>query len=290
MTGDIRDQPRIDHEDILALNFIRRDPPFIFRPYFRNGLRSRIMAVLAPTDVRRESRGTTVDGVRIFPRARPVKMLRIFRARFETLAQALEETRRLKVVERHLAPDFIARSLEFYVDYRRPGRSEILLCGLQDYVCGVALDPWQCQRPDSLATLYRRLRAETDALDWSSFRNRLQERLATFTGRVRRMLTTDGLLPDLAGARNLLVTATADLCLVDINNIHPLDDGERVPVDDKGYPVLDKSIEALDRIDRHLLGGRGLSAEGAYRKYFTPSRRARVRTLERAFQRRSPGL
>lgn len=289
MTIDIRDRDRIDHADVVALNFIRADPPFVFRQHFRNGLRSRLVAVLPTGDVRRERQGVMLDGVRVFPRARPVKMLRIFRTRFESLEQALEEARRLRAAERHLTPDFIARSAEFYVEYRHDGRRDILLCGLQEYVAGVALDPWQVEGPADLDLLQRRLRDHGPVPPPEVFRRRVRERVAAFAVRVRRMLAADGLLPDLAGARNLLVTAVPELRLVDINNISRIRWEPPIPLDDRGYPVLDKSIEALDRLERGLLGGPGLAHEAAYRPFFHPARRRQVTELERRFRLRWPG-
>jgi hypothetical protein len=285
MATDIRDLDRIEHADILALNFIRSDAPYVFRRHFRNGLRSRIIEVLEPQAVALECRGTIVDGVRCFPRARPVKMLRIFRTRFADLDQALGETRRLKAVEAHLAPGFIAASSEFYVDYRCGRRRQILLCGLQDYIHGVALDPWQAGCRQYLTGLQRRLVDETgEALPPEAFGRRLLEELDAFVTRVQRLMHGTGLVPDLAGTRNLLVTGDGRLHLVDINNIHPLNFGETVPLDDKGYPVMDKSIEALDLLARHLLRRDELRQTAAWRIFFTAERRSRVRAAEGRFR------
>ena len=280
---DIRDCGRIEHADIIALNFIRPHPPYIFRPHFRSGLRSRILEMLSPDAVEREQGGVMVDGLRCFPRARPIKMLRIFRRCFHDLGDALEETRRLKIVEGHLGPDFIARSSEFYVDYRCGRSRQILLCGLQDYISGVALDPWQADGAGYIDGLERRLRGTASGGAPAMFRGRLLDQVAKFTACIRSMMDADGLIPDLAGARNLLVTVDARVCLVDINNIHPVSFGPQVPLDDKGYPVMDRSIEALERLDRHLLGRSILAADAAYRIFFSPVRRRRVKDCQARF-------
>ncbi|MBW1647961.1 MAG: hypothetical protein JRJ72_07605 [Deltaproteobacteria bacterium] len=281
---DIRDCDRIEHAAILALNFIRDDAPYVFRRHFRTGLRSRIIEVLEADAAARETAGVVADGVRCFPRARPVKMLRIFRTRFADLEQGLHETRRLKRVECWLAPAFLAASEEFYVDYRCGGRRQILLCGLQDYVHGAALDPWQAAGPGFLERFHRQLKEEAGArMEMTVFGERLRENLDAFVTAVRRLMEREKILPDLAGVRNLVVNAEARLRLVDINNIQDLDFGDAVPLDDKGYPVLDKSLEALDLLAFHLLGRRDLRDDEALRRFFTPDRRARVEAAARRF-------
>ena len=142
MILDIRDKPRLNHSDILQLNFIRSAGPFVFKRYYRSGLRSHIMGVLRLEDVKKEKEGITKNGVRWFPKAKPVKMLRIFRTRFGCLEDAMQELNRVKLVEKYLAPAYMARSNEFLVDYRVHGKYETLLCGLQEYVEGEILDPW----------------------------------------------------------------------------------------------------------------------------------------------------
>ncbi|MEE4608456.1 MAG: hypothetical protein V2L15_06180 [Desulfobacteraceae bacterium] len=281
---DIRDCDRIQHADILALNFIRGDAPCVFRRHFRTGLRSRIIEVLDADAAARETRGVMVDGVRCFPRARPVKMLRIFRTRFVDLAQGLHETRRLKRIERWLAPEFLAASEEFYVDYRWGGRRQILLCGLQDYIHGVALDPWQAAGPGYLERLHRQLVEETGTrMGVTPFKERLRENLNGFVSAVRNLMEQEQILPDLAGVRNLVVDADGRLRLVDINNIQDLDFGDAVVLDDKGYPVLDKSLDALDLLLFHFLGRRDLRRDEVLGRFFTPDRRVRVEAAARRF-------
>jgi hypothetical protein len=282
--SDIRDCDHIQHADILALNFIRRDAPYVFRRHFRTGLRSRIIEVLETDAVARETEGVMVDGVRCFPRARPTKMLRIFRTRFADLEQGLRETRRLKRVERWLAPMFVAASQEFYVDYCCGGRRQILLCGLQDHVHGAALDPWQASRAGYLEQLYRRLVDETGTrMKAASFQKRFRASLEAFVAAVRGLMDRERVLPDLAGVRNLVVDADSRLRLVDINNIQDLALGDAVALDDKGYPVLDKSIEALDLLAFHFLGRRDLRDDGLIGCFFTPERRTQVEAVARRF-------
>lgn len=277
---DIRDCDRIEHADIRALNFIREDAPYVFRRHFRTGLRSRIIEVLEADAVTRETRGVMVDGVRCFPRARPVKMLRIFRARFEDLAQGLRETRRLKRVERWLAPEFVAVSEEFFVDYRCGGRRQILLCGLQDHVHGAALDPWQAVCPGYLERIHGQVEDETGTrMGFAQFEQRLKANLDAFVTAVRRLMEREKILPDLAGVRNLVVDMDARLRLVDINNIQDLVFGDTIVLDDKGYPVLDKSLEALDLLACQFLGRHDLRDDARLAIFFAPDRKARVEAL-----------
>jgi hypothetical protein len=282
--SDIRDCDRIQDADILALNFIRGDAPYTFRRHFRTGLRSRIVEVLDAGAVARETRGVMVDGVRCFPRARPLKMLRIFRSRFVDLDQGLRETRRLKRVERWLAPAFVAASEEFYVDYRCGGRRQILLCGLQDYVHGTTLDPWQAVAPGYLERLHREFVDETGVRTMlAPFRQRIRETVDAFVTALRTLMERENILPDLAGVRNLVVDTDIRLRLVDINNIQDLEVGDAIVLDDKGYPVLDKSIEALDLLAFHLAGRGDLREDAFLAPFLTPHRRARVEALARRF-------
>jgi len=95
-----------------------------------------------------------VEGITWFPRVKPLRMLRIFRTRFGSLADAEAEVRRVKAIETYLVPDHLARSEEFLVDYVTGGQRETLLCGLQEFVEGEILEPWsaldrECSSPFS---------------------------------------------------------------------------------------------------------------------------------------------
>ena len=71
-----------------------------------------------------------------------MRMLRIFRRRFEHPDEILGEIERFRIVEKYLTSRFVAVSEEFVVDYRCGGIRDVLLCGLQEYVEGEQLDPW----------------------------------------------------------------------------------------------------------------------------------------------------
>ena len=78
MSEDIRDKAVITHSDVLKLNFIASDTPYVFRRHYRQGLRSHVMEVLHPDDFRLESSGTMIDGTKWYPKARPIKIFRLF--------------------------------------------------------------------------------------------------------------------------------------------------------------------------------------------------------------------
>jgi hypothetical protein len=261
--ADIRRRSGLDHADVAALNFIRDTGRFHFRRHGRSGLRSHVMEVLRVEDLALERFGQPDAGVRRFPRARPVAMLRLFRAAFADVAEALAEIARLRIVERYLGRDQVAASREFIVAYRLGGRSVPMLCGLQEYVEGEVLDPWGCApRP-----LEGAARAGAER----------------FVAAVRRLLEESGLIPDLAGVGNLLRVAGGGVKLVDINNISPLSLTAEIHLDDKGYPVGDKSVEALYRLECHFLGRCGLGEDRLYRHFLDPRRCAAVARLHRSF-------
>ncbi len=288
MVQDIRDKPAIGHEDVVGLNFIRAESPYLFRRHFRQGLRSHIMEILQRSDVAAENGGIVVDGVRRFPRARPDFMLRIFRARLQTLEQALAEIGRVKVVETFLGPDCIAESCEFLVDYRGPAGCGIMLCGFQAYTEGEILDPWGLLDHGPLfPTLYQSLhkageRSGAHRRDWI---RTAQGKGRHFIQAVKRMIAEVRHVPDLAGAGNIVMTKAGQVKLVDINNISPVVFGDEIFLDDKGYPVCDKSIEALALLEQKVTGQATAGDEEPYRFFLAPERRRRVKHQEELFYR-----
>jgi hypothetical protein len=284
---DIRDRAFLQHADVAGLNFIRADGSYVFRRHHRSGLRSHILELLRPADVARESTGVVVGGLRRFPRARPLKMLRIFRRRFTDRRQALEEIRRLRMLESFLTAGNLASSCEFIVEYHRQDRSETLLCGLQEYVRGVAIDPWSAWDP-SVPEYFLRDLLQSACLAANRPRPPLagvRRDASRFIGRVRAMIDTAGCIPDLAGVRNLLLTASGRVRLVDINNISDVHLDDRIRLDDKGYPVGDKSIEALALLEQKLLGREIDRRDPLYAHFLQPDRMVRVRELDAQFHR-----
>jgi len=284
--ADIRDKPYIGHEDVIGLNFIRADGPYFFRRYYRNGLRSHVMEVLLAADVKKETQGVVIDGVPRFPRARPLKMLRLFRRRFRHVEEVLDEIKRVKIIEQYLTPAQMAKSNEFVTEYRISGRQDTLLCGLQEFVPGEGLDPWHPVRLKEVPEIIRSMkngpgafpeRTETELI------RRFQNSVENFIRSIKTMILKADHIPDLAGEGNLLLTPSGGIKLVDINNISKVSFTKDIYLDDIGYPVCDKSIEALSLLERHLLGRPPDMTEAIYRHFLDPIRVQRVRDLDRSF-------
>ncbi|MCD6196981.1 MAG: hypothetical protein J7K15_00210 [Deltaproteobacteria bacterium] len=287
MPEDIRDKPYLLHKDILGLNFIRDPGIYLYRRHYRSGLRSHIMQVLNPEDVEKENKGIIIDGLRWYPRAEPLKMLRIFRKRFDTLEDAEEELKRVKIIQTYLASDYLARPGEFLVDYSRHGKCEILLCGLQEYVQGQILDPWGLLNRDHLASLRHDMgfdNTEGSARISDQWIRGVRERADNFIKKLKQMIAETGRVPDLAGAGNLILTRSGNIKLVDINNVSRVSFDSIISLDDRGYPICDKSIEALSLIEQKLLGRFSLRTDPIYDTFLDPERVKEVRALDEEFQ------
>ena len=275
----------------MRLNFIGARGRCVFRRYYRQGLRSHIMEVLDPAAVLEEKRGILHKGIRWFPRARPIGMLRIFRTRFNNLGQAVMETRKLKLVEKYLGRSFFAVSSEFIADYFPADRRDFILCGLQEYVQGRELDPWRPINADEIRAMVfdgGRISSEAAAVFAAETITKLTHNAGRFIAAIKKMISASGHVPDLAGVRNILFTPAGDIKLVDINNISKVSFAAEIAVDDKGYPVCDKSIEALARIEQYLLGRRIDRREKIYRTFLDPVRMKEVQIIEKAFRRAMP--
>jgi hypothetical protein len=286
MAEDVRDQAHLNHDDMLSLNFIRDSGTYFYRRHYRQGLRSHIMEVLGAEALENETRGIIIEGSRHYPRAEPVKMLRIFRTRFNTLREAEEELKRVRIITAYLAPDHLGQPGEFLVHYVMGGKGEILLCGLQEYVKGEILDPWSLLDSDHLAGTFCDMGFE-DSENADMKRDRwlrsVREQARSFVGKLRQMIAEAHYVPDLAGIGNLLVTRTGNIKLVDINNISRVSFDSQITLDDRGYPVCDKSIEALSLLEKKLLGRADHEADPIYRVFLDPERMKEVRAAEKAF-------
>jgi hypothetical protein len=284
--GDIRDRAIIAHEDVVGLNFIRNTLPVRFRRHFRCGLRSHIMEVLDPQSLRNEVDGIISEGIRRFPVAKPIAMLRIFRTKFTSRHQITTEIKKLRIAESFLAPAHLAMSNEFVVTYRLDAKTDLLLCGWQEYVDGVALDPWgDWDNKNLAAEVQQKYHSHNTA-----FRHRttdlgrhLQNQGRSFVEALKQMIDQRRMIPDLAGARNILITAEGGIKLVDINNISPVEYTTDIHLDDKGYPVCDKSIEALWLLEQKLLGRTNERKEAVYAKFLQPQRMRKVAKIDARF-------
>ncbi len=286
MTIDIREKSYISHEDIIDLNFIRKPGTYVFRKYYKQGLRSQIMEVLDPIDFQKQTKGESINGILCFPWATPLKMLRIFRTTFNSLKEAFQEIEKLKIVEKYLPSDSYAKSIEFIVDYIRHGKRDFILCGLQDYVAGEVLNPWDLIHINHLADLFTSFRfngKNHSTMTTEQFILTVQKNAEKFIDSVKIMILETEYVPDLAGVENLLLTARGEIKLVDINNISKVSFGPEIRIDDKGYPVSDKSIEAISILEEKLLDRPIDMTETLYRTFLTPQRMKDVQDLEDKF-------
>lgn len=286
MTEDIRDKQSLTHEDILGLNFVRAPGIYVYRRHYRAGLRSHIMEVLSPEEVEQEKKGMIRDGFRWFPSAKPVKMLRIFRTRFNNLQEAEEELKKVKIIETYLSPDHLARSDEFLVDYTKNGQRKILLCGLQEYVEGEILNPWGPLNKEHLVLLLGRMASEKGSpfsLLAEKWIQGIHKSAKGFIKKLKKIIIEKNHVPDLAGVGNLLITRSGDIKLVDINNISTVSFDKAIYLDDRSYPVCDKSIEALFLLEKGLLGKSIGNKNHCFKIFLDPERMRRVTEAERKF-------
>ena len=286
MIKDIRDKAHIRHEDIIELNFIRKPGAYVFRKYHKQGLRSQIMELLDPDDVIKQNKGEIINGILFFPRAIPLKMLRIFRTRFDTLSDVFEEIRRFKLIEKYLPSDSYAKSEEFIVDYIWNGNRDVIVCGLQEYVTGEALNPWETTGINQLANFFAGIsnsKVNSLGMTVDQLVTRFRKNVENFVNSVKKMILEANYVPDLAGLENLLVTPGGAIKLVDINNVSRVSFGPDISLDDKGYPVCDKSIEAISILEQKLLDKPIDNTETLYKIFLDSLRMKDVSDLEENF-------
>ena len=288
MSKDVRDTPYLNHNDVVGLNFIRNPSRYCFRRHYRAGLRSHIMEILDPESIERERKGVVLDGLRRYPRPEPLRMLRIFRIRFQSIGDAEEEVKRVKIVQAYLAPDYVANSEEFLVDYTINEKREILLCGLQEYVGGEVINPWSAFDRAHLISLFHRmgLRArENTEKEIDRWIDSVRGKAQVFTRRIKQMIIEADHVPDLAGVGNLILTRSGHLKLVDVNNISQVFFDPMIRLDDRGYPVCDKSIEALYLLESKVAGQSPQKGDRIYETFMDPERMNVVMELDRRFHR-----
>ena len=286
MTKDIRDKAHISHEDIIELNFIRKPGAYVFRKYHKQGLRSQIMEMLDPDDVIKQNRGEIINGILFFPWAMPLKMLRIFKTRFDSLTDVFEEIRKVKIIEKYLPSDSYAKSEEFIVDYIWNGNRDFILCGLQEYVAGEILNPWETTGINQLENLFAGIsvnRRNALGMTTEQLVTRFRKRVENFIKSVKKMILEASYVPDFAGVENLIITSEGGIKLVDINNISRVSFGPDIRLDDKGYPVCDKSIEAISILEQKLLDRPIDKTETLYKIFLDPQRMKEVSVLEEKF-------
>lgn len=279
--NDIRDQTCLSGNAVQKLNFITDSDRYIFRKYYRSGLRSHIFEILTAEDVLKETQGWDMDGIRMFPRARPKKMFRILRNKFKSKEEIFREIKKYHILLKFLGPKFIAESDEFIVDYTGTGTTQIVLCGLQEYIEGEMLDPWRLFGEDYLRDLFKFNMHEDSQIQ--RLVRKIQKNIAKFVKRTRHMITDTGYIPDLAGVGNLILTPDGSLKLVDINNIVKINFSDTILIDDKGYPSCDVSVEVLSILGRDILHKDICMDDPLYRVFLSPERRIKIKALEKEF-------
>jgi hypothetical protein len=210
-------------------------------------------------------------------------MLRIFRTRFRNLREAEEELARFKIVEIYLAPRHMARSNEFLVDFASRGKTEPILCGLQEYMEGETINPWNRLDDEELASLRKRMLEPEMLNSQKAWITDVRARAGEFVQRLKELISKAGYVPDLAGSGNLILTPSGLIKLVDINNISRITPDSSIPLDDRGYPVCDKSVEALSMLEKNLAGRPLDPDDEIYKVFLDPVRMEKVRVLEREF-------
>ncbi len=280
---DIRDRSYLTETEILNLNFINDSSNYIFRKYYRSGLRSHVLEILTAEDVLKETQGEITQGVRMFPRAKPKKILRILRNRFKNKEAVFQEIKKYHLLVKFLGPEFIAKSEEFIVDYTGTGKNQIILCGLQEYIEGEILDPWGLCDKNFLSVLFKSSTGNDYQL--SVVVKKARANIATFVKRIRQMIAKTGYIPDLAGFGNLILTLDGNLKLVDINNIVKIKLNNSILIDDKGYPSCDVSVQVLSILDKDILQKNIEIDDPLYKLFLSPPRRVKVKTLEKKFYR-----
>jgi hypothetical protein len=244
------------------------------------------MEILNPEDVAKEKNGILKDGLLWFPRARPLAILRVFRTRFSHLEEARKELQRVRIIESYLAPDHLGKPSEFLVSYKLQGKHQILLCGMQEYVDGEVLDPWSPLDKDHLLAFLTRMNLKIEERSEAFYEQWLQslyENTEHFVSKLKQMIGHDGHIPDLAGVGNLLITKAGHIKLVDINNLSSVTFGSEIFLDDRDYPVCDKSVEALSLLEKKLLNRRLVEEDPLYENYLKPERMNKVKRLVRSF-------
>ena len=114
---------------------------------------------------------------------------------------------------------------------------------------------------------------------------RVRETTARFVDSAKKMILEANIVPDFAGVANLLVTPAGNIKLVDINNISPVTFEKTIRLDNKRYPVCDKSVEAISMLEQNLLERPIDRSEKIYKTFLEPQRMKDVVDLEEKFHR-----
>jgi hypothetical protein len=168
------------------------------------------------------------------------------------------------------------------------GNRDFILCGLQEYVAGEILNPWETTGINQLENFFAGIninRHNTLKMTTDQLVTRFRKKVENFIKSVKKMILEANYVADFAGLENLLVTPGGDIKLVDINNVSRVSFGPDISLDDKGYPVCDKSIEAISILEQKLLDKPIDKNETLYKIFLDPLRMKDVSNLEEKFHR-----
>ncbi len=254
---DIRDKQRLEHEDIIGLNFISDNAPYIFEFHYEQGLRSHIIRLLDPQDCRARDKGIEKDGIKTYPRPTPNYILRIYKSSIDP-EEAIGEIKKLNEIKKYMM-ESVAHSDEFVVSYKKEEHYEPIFCGFQEYIEGEVVDPWFCIP--------------------KTYGESFPKKTNKFINRVKDTIKNTGYIPDLAGIGNIIYNKDRGLVLTDINNINVVDYSDEIFLDNKGFPIIDTSVEALYNLETVVNGS--AQPEKLYEHYLEENRKTKCMSIRK---------
>lgn len=276
---DIRDIKHATPEEITDLNFLHLTDQYVLRRHNYQGLRSHVFQILKTDDVRKANEGVIKEGIKKYPQATPLNILRIMRKKFKSLDDVLAEIRKYKLIEKYFDADSYAKSQEIVVDYNHGGKNKVMLIGIQDYVEGFRLNPWS-----TIIGLHI-----VDFLKISGIKNidetvsQIRKNVADFVQLLKDFILKTRHIPDLAGIGNIMLKRDGTIVLVDINNISEVSFSDHIYVDDFGYPIVDRSIEAIFCLDKFSMPDEYDRNCFLYQEFLSNRRCKKVDAIEKDF-------
>lgn len=276
---DIRDIKHATSEEVNGLNFLNLTDQYVLRRHIYQGLRSHVFQILKTDDVRKENEGVVKEGEKKYPQATPIKILRIMRKKFQRLDDVKAEISKYKLIEKYFDHDSYAQSQEIVVDYIHNGENKVMLIGIQEYVAGFRLNPWSANIGFHI----------TDFLKISGINNidetvsQIKKNIANFVQLLKSFILKTRYIPDLAGIGNIILKSDGNIVLVDINNISKVSFSDPIYVDDFGYPIVDRSIEAISCLDKFSLPDEYNRDCFLYNKFLSNHRCKKVNAIEKEF-------
>ncbi len=244
----IRYQQSVSHDEVVGAGLA--SPNYHYQRHYLQGMRSHVIEVIPQQRWDDYTNGVVIDELRQWPKPVPVAMLRILKEEFAHIDDALAEARKTNLLQQHM-DGYVAKSLEFIAGTQ----NDFYLCGSQKYIKGEIFGPWGA------------INLKIDS-----------EKTRGFVTTVKNMVIKTGYIPDLVGNGNIIVSENGSLTLVDINNIQKVGINHQIKLDNKLYPIVDLSIEALFRIEQ-MIGS--VDDWSLYNHYRDPVRINEVTAIEK---------